>query len=173
MNLNYNRWKRLFFFALGLLIGTGFCMKWMEADLFLSGQKFTILGLEFFYPKEKVAIILKGIDDHVKTILRYHLNFDFAFMGGVYPGIVALCMMAKEKAQDNRIKKMLVIVSASQLIAWGSDITENLYLLKWAKNSTIGNDFGQYHFIVAAKWVIAITGVLVAIPFALRHRKTM
>ena len=45
--------------------------------------------------------------------------------------------------------------------------------MKWAKNSTIGNNFEQYHFIVVAKGLIAITGVLIAIPFALRRRKIM
>ncbi|MEI9807674.1 MAG: hypothetical protein WDO16_07230 [Bacteroidota bacterium] len=30
------------------------------------------------------------------------------------------------------------------------------------KNPVIGNEFGLYHFIVAAKWIIALTGVLVA-----------
>lgn len=171
MNLNYNQWKKLFLFALGLFIGTSFCMKWLEACFFLNGQRFTILGLELFYPKEKVAFILS--DEHVKAILRYHLSFDFAFMAGVYPGIAALCMMAREKAGADTLKKILAFLAALQLIAWGCDITENLYLLKWVKNSTIGNDFGQYHFIVAAKWIIAITGVLVSAPFALRRRKLM
>jgi hypothetical protein len=52
-------------------------------------------------------------------------------------------------------------------------LAEKLYLLKWAKNSTIGNDFEQYHFIVTAKWVIAITGVLAAVSLALQRRKIM
>ena len=169
MNLNHNQWKKLFLFALGLFIGTSFCMKWMEAYFFLNGQKFTILGLELFYPKEKVVIILS--DEHVKTILRYHLSFDFAFMAGAYPGIAALCMMGRGKTTGNTLKKFLAFLAALQLIAWGCDIAENLYLLKWVKDSTIGNDFGQYHFIVLAKWIIAITGVLVSVPFALRRRK--
>jgi hypothetical protein len=171
MNLNYNQWEKLFLFALGLFIGTAFCMKWMESDFFQNGQKFTIIGLELFYPKEKVAMVLSDIDEHVKTILRYHLSFDFVFMAGLYPGIAALCMMARVKTGINKLKKMLTIFAVLQLIAWGCDIAENLYLLKWVKNSTIGNDFGQYHFIVTAKWIIAITGVLISIPFALRRRK--
>jgi hypothetical protein len=34
-------------------------MKWMENDLFTNGEKFSILGLELFYPKEKVIGILR------------------------------------------------------------------------------------------------------------------
>lgn len=146
MNLNYNSWKKLFLFSAGLFIGSAFCMKWMEADLLLNGQKFTVLGLELFYPKEKVAGVLGSIDEHVKVILRYHLSFDFLFMTGVYPGIAALCMMARFKTLLPGVKRTLIFVAGLQLIAWGCDVVENLYLLKWAKNSTIGNDFGTISF---------------------------
>jgi hypothetical protein len=171
MNLNYSSWKKLFLFCVGLFIGSAFCMKWMEADLVLNGQKFSILGLELFYPKEKVAGVLGSIDEHIKVILRYHLSFDFLFMAGVYPGIAALCMMGRFKIQNPGIKKMLAIAAGLQLVAWGCDIVENLYLLKWAKNSTIGNDFGQYHFIVSIKWFIAIAGLLTSIFFVFRKGK--
>src|SRR3979490_3145055 len=97
MNLSYRRWKKLFLFCLGLSAGTAFCMKWMETDLWVNGEKFTIMGLELFYTKEKVMTVLAGLDGHVRTILNYHLHFDFAFMAGIYPGITALCMIAGEK----------------------------------------------------------------------------
>ena len=85
MNTEYNRWKKLFIFCLGLAMASAFCMKWMESDFWVGDEKFDILGLELFYPAKKVAAILSGIDPHVKTILGYHLSFDFAFMAGVYP----------------------------------------------------------------------------------------
>ena len=112
MNLNYNHWKRLFLLASGLVIGTAFCMKWMEADFFINGGKFTILGLELFYSKEKLAVILNSIDEHIKTILRYHLVFDFAFMAGVYPAIASLCMIAGEKIKYHKLKITLTIVAS-------------------------------------------------------------
>ena len=171
MSTNYKRWQKLFLFCLGLFTGTAFCMKWMEGDFWQGGQKFTIIGLEISYSKEKVAAILAGLDGHVKTILRYHLNFDFAFMAGVYPGIAALCMMAREKSVNSILKRIFFAFAALQLVAWGCDIAENCYLLKWIKNPVIGNEFGLYHFIVAAKWIIALTAVLVAIPFAIKKRK--
>lgn len=87
MNLSYNRWKSLFLFSVGLFIGTAFCMKWMESDLWAHGKKFTILGLELFYSQEKLADILSTLDIRVKTILQYHLYFDFAFMAATYPGM--------------------------------------------------------------------------------------
>ena len=171
MNTNYKRWQKLFLFGLGLFAGTAFCMKWMEDDLWHNGQKFTIIGLEISYSKEKVAFILSGLDEHIKTIMRYHLSFDFALMAGVYPGIAALCMMAREKSPSLALKRMLFVLAALQTIAWGCDIAENCYLLTWMKDPVRKNDFEVYHFIVAAKWLIAITAALVAIPLVLKKRR--
>ena len=95
-----SHWKKLFLFCLGLALGTSFCMKWLERSFYANDELFTIMGLELFYPKEKLIAILTGMDAHVKAILRFHLHFDFAFMAGVFPGIAAACMMAKEKLQQ-------------------------------------------------------------------------
>jgi len=156
MNLSYSRWKKLFIFCIGLSVGTAFCMKWMESDLWVNGKKFTVIGLELFYSKEKVITILSSLDSHVKTILNYHLHFDFAFMTGIFPGISALCMMAREKVFLTPLKKLLFILASIQLLAWAGDITENLYLIKWVKHPVIGNEFILYHFIVSGKWIIAL-----------------
>lgn len=171
MNLSYNWWKKLFLFGLGLFAGTAFCMKWMESDFLINGEKFTIPGLELFYTKEKVMSLLSGLDGHVKTILSYHLYFDFAFMAGVYPGIAALCMMAREKLSAGVLKKLLLVLATIQLIAWVSDIAENLFLLKWIKHPVIGNEFDSYHFIVIVKWLIALTGVFFSVPVLFLRRK--
>jgi hypothetical protein len=148
-------------------------MKWMEGDFIENGQKFTIIGLEISYPKERVAAILAGLDDHVKTILRYHLSFDFAFMAGVYPGIAALCMMARNKLARGAIRNILFAFAFLQLVAWGCDIYENSCLLKWINNPAIGNGFSFYHFVVSAKWIIALAGALLAIPFAIKKRSSL
>ncbi len=171
MNTNYKLWQKLFLFSLGLFAGTAFCMKWMEGDFIQNGQKFTVIGLEIPYSKEKVAAILAGLDEHVKTILRYHLSFDFAFMAGVYPGITALCMMARNKSTGKILPKILFFFAALQMLAWGCDIFENYCLLKWIRDPVTGNDFRTYHIIVYLKWFIALTGALLAIPLALRKRK--
>ncbi len=171
MSISYNRWQKLFLCCFGLFAAAAFCMKWMEGDFWQNGQKFTIIGLEVD-SKEKVAGILSGLDEHVKAILRYHLSFDFAFMTGVYPGIAALCMMAREKSTSSVLKKLLLVMAVLQVVAWGCDIAENYYLLKWIKNPVIGNDFGLYHLIVYAKWSIALAGALIAIPLAVRRKKS-
>jgi len=173
MSITGQKWQKLFLFSLGLFMAAAFCMKWMENDFLQGGQKFTIMGLEFFYPKGKVACILAGLDEHVKTILRYHLSFDFVFMAGVYPGIASLCMMAREKSVNGILKKILFVLASLQALAWGCDIFENICLLKWINNPVIGNDFASYHLIVAAKWIIALTGAMPAIPLAIRGRKQM
>jgi hypothetical protein len=170
MNLSNYHWKRLFLFCLGLFIGTAFCMKWMEGYLWANNEKFTILGLEFFYSKERVQEILSTLDYRVQTILRYHLYFDFAFMAGVYPGITSLCMMAREKIASSGIKKVLLLLATLQLLAWAADITENYYLLLWVNKPAIGNEFEWYHGIVAVKWIIVLAGVLLSVPVVLRRK---
>src|SRR6188474_3934336 len=97
MKNDSSRWHRLFLFCLGLFIAGAFAMKWMENDLLFNNEKISIFGLELFYTKEKIIEIFSGISDKVKTILGYHLSFDFIFMAGVYPGIACLCMLAAAK----------------------------------------------------------------------------
>ena len=173
MDSGYKNLQKLFLFCLGLFIGTAFCMKWMEADFLYNGSQFTIIGLEISYPKEQVISILSGLDEKVKTILRYHLSLDFAFMAGVYPGIAVLCLMAREKSASNIVKRILLLFALLQLVAWGCDIYENLCLLKWIKNPSIGEDFKIYHVAVAAKWIVALIAALLAIPLAIRKRRLL
>jgi hypothetical protein len=161
---NYSfRWNRLFLFCLGLLLGASFAMKWMENDLIYNGDKISIFGLELFYPKEKVVEIFTGIDDKVRTILGYHLSFDFIFMAGCFPGIACLCIMAAEKVNRQSIKPILLILAFLQTIAWVFDIIENYHLLKWLKNPVIGDEFEFYHIVVYSKWGIALTAALFAL----------
>ena len=159
-----NRWKKLFLFCLGLFIAGAFTMKWMEPDLNYHNENISIFGLELFYPKEKIAEIFSGINDKVRTILGYHLSFDFIFMAGCFPGIACLCMMAVHKVRNPVLKKILFVLACLQLFAWVFDIIENLYLLKWLHEPIIGNEFGVYHAVVYSKWIIALSAVLVSIP---------
>lgn len=150
--INSNKgWNKLFLFCAGLFIGSAFCMKWMESDFIQGGKTFTIIGLEITYPKEKVMEILSGLDDRVRTILRYHLSFDFAFMAGVYPGIAALCMMGRNKFRSGGWRNLLLAVAVLQLVGWGCDVYENYCLLTWLKNPVIGDNFSFYHLVVSAK----------------------
>lgn len=170
MNTEFKKWRNLFLFCLGLFTGTAFCMKWMESDFIYNDSIFTIIGLEATYSKEKVVTILSGIDEHVKKILLYHLYFDFSFMAGVYPGIASLCMMARSKITKIAIGNLLLALAIFQLIAWGCDIAENLFLLNWVNNPQVGNDFMIYHTVVFAKWIIALTGAMVAIPLSIKKQ---
>jgi len=157
------RWQRLFLFCLGLFIAGAFAMKWMENDLFFNNEKISIFGLELFYPKEKIVEIFSGISDKVKTILSYHLSFDFIFMAGCYPGIACLCMIASAKVAGKNLKRILFILAFMQIFGWTFDVIENYYLLKWLKNPVIGDEFNFYHIVVYSKWIIALTGALLAI----------
>lgn len=171
MILSYKGWQTIFLVSLGLFAGTAFCMKWMEPDFLYKGTSFSIIGLEISYPLEKVQDILRSIDYKVQTILSYHLYFDYVFMSGVYPGVAALCMMGSQKSGSIIFKKVLIVLALLQLIAFYCDIKENGYLLKWLNDPVTENEFQKYHIIVLIKWVIALTGVFLAIPFALRKRR--
>ena len=171
MIFRYKEWKQLFLLCLGLFAGTAFCMKWMEEDFIYNGSTFTIIGLVISYPKVKVQEILSGLDYRVRTILSYHLYFDFAFMAGVYPGIAALCMMARDKVNNMGVGKLLLVLACLQVVALGCDIAENSYLLTWLNKPVNGNEFQFYHIIVFIKWAIALAGALFAIPLAIRRRK--
>ena len=138
-------------------------MKWMENDLLFNNEKISIFGLELFYPKEKIVEIFSGINDKVKTILGYHLSFDFIFMAGCYPGIACLCMITSAKVAGKNLKRILFFLAFMQIFGWTFDVIENYYLLKWLKNPVIGDEFTFYHFVVYSKWIIALTGALLAI----------
>ncbi|MGQ0740558.1 MAG: hypothetical protein ACT4OJ_16030 [Bacteroidota bacterium] len=171
MIISYKGWKNLFLFCLGLFAGTAFCMKWMERDFIHNGSLFTIIGLEISYPKEQVASILSGLDGQVKTILRYHLSFDFAFMLAVYPGIAALCMMAREKAGSKIVRQVLYWLAFSQIIAFACDVYENCCLLRWIKEPQSITGFSFYHLAVMVKWGLALAAALLAIPLSFRKRR--
>ena len=163
-------WNRLFLFCAGLFIASAFAMKWMETDLVFDNKPISIFGLELFYSKEKIVEIFSGIDTRIKTILGYHLYFDFIFMAGVYPGIASLCMMASEKVNGRGIKIILFGLAFLQLAGWGFDITENYFLLKWLKQPVIGEEFGFYHVVVYTKWAIALTGIFFALGLIIVKR---
>jgi len=163
MKNDFSRWQRLFLFCLGLFIAGGFAMKWMENDLLYNNEKISIFGLELFYPKEKIVEIFSGINDKVKTILGYHLSFDFIFMAGCYPGIACLCMMARNKISRKSIKSILFALAFLQIFGWTFDVVENYYLLKWLRTPMIGDEFSFYHVVVYSKWIVALTGAVFAI----------
>ena len=163
MKNDFSRWHRLFLFCLGLLIAGAFAMKWMESDLLYNNEKISIFGLELFYPKERITEIFSKINDKVKTILGYHLSFDFIFMAGVYPGIACVCMMASAKVNSKNLKRILFILAFLQIFGWTFDVIENYYLLKWLRTPLIGDEFGFYHVVVYSKWAIALIAALFAI----------
>lgn len=160
------RWRGLFFFSLGIAACTTFIMQWLASDFWLNDQRFSILGLELFYSKKEVIDVLTQIKQPARIALNYQLVFDFAFMTGVYPGIASLCMLTREKIKKTGYRNLLFALAMLQPVAWAFDITENIFLLGWMAKPQIGDEFGTYHNIVAAKWLIALAGALCGIIFA-------
>ncbi|HMU47537.1 MAG TPA: hypothetical protein PKC72_14280 [Chitinophagaceae bacterium] len=172
MSLGQGYWKKVFLICLGIFAGTAFCMKWMENDLVSNGEKFTIIGLEITYSKEKLLSVILGLDDKVKTILRYHLSFDFAFMIGAYGSIASLSMVAASHYNRKKtIRNLLVSLAIMQAVAWLCDIIENVSLLRWVKTGSIGNEFNFYHPVVYTKWILALMGVLISIFFLIFKKR--
>jgi hypothetical protein len=159
-------WKKLLLFSLGLTLGAAFCMKFIEAEF----DGFSILGLELFYNRERIAGIFDNIDDRQLTLLRFNLVFDFAFMAGIYPLIASLCMLAKNKT-GNSTGRILTVLALLQIIAWVCDILENIFLLNWSYDSPV-QQLGTYHVIVWIKWMVAIAGVVFALLFIFRKPRT-
>jgi hypothetical protein len=84
-------------------------------------------------------------------------------MAGCYPGIACLCMMARIKISRKSTKSILFTLAFLQIFGWTFDVVENYYLLKWLNAPVIGDEFGFYHVVVYSKWIIALTGALLAI----------
>jgi hypothetical protein len=157
------RWRNLFLFCLGVTVATVFIMQWLETDFWVNDEKFSKPGLELFYSKREIITVLSQIKPPAKTALNYDLIFDFVFMAGVYPGIAALCMMAREKPGRKSIQTALFALAILQPVAWIFDVAGNCYLLKWMDKPAIGDEFGIYHNLILIKWVISIAGLFLPI----------
>jgi hypothetical protein len=82
-------------------------------------------------------------------------------------------MMARDKSGNAVLRNIFLITALLQIAAWGCDIFENCCLLKWINNPAMSSgNFRAYHIIVGAKWIIALSGVLLGVPFALRKRQS-
>ena len=158
-------WKNLLFFSLGLTLGASLCMKLVESDF----EGFSILGLELGYSRDKITSIFQNMNNHQADLLRFNLWFDFAFMAGIYLLIASLCMLARYRARV-RMRVVLLTLAILQIAALICDVTENLFLLRWSYGAQVPG-LGTYHFFVWAKWILALTGILFALPVLLRKRK--
>jgi hypothetical protein len=172
MQSAYQRWLKLFLFSFGIAIASSFILQWLAGDFWLNNEKFSILGLELFYSKRQVVDVLTHIDQSARIALNYQLIFDFVFMAGIYPAIASLCMIAREKQHASGVRNFLFAMAMLQPVAWAFDVTENIYLLNWLEKPEIGDDFGMYHNLVAAKWIIALVGSVSAILFILFRKKS-
>lgn len=168
---NTQRWKYLFWFGAGLALAAGFCMKWLEPGFRINGQLFTILELEFHTDIVHVDRLFRNMDPVVRAAVHQHLVYDYAFMAGVYPGIAALCMLAGERFSSGAWKNIFFMLAVFQLFAWGFDIAENYYLLKWLDAGKVSYQFRFFHLIVYSKWILAVVGFLCAILIVIFKRK--
>ncbi len=160
MSAIVTNWKKLFYFCFGLFLASLFCMKWMEDEFISNGKLFTILDLELYLDKEGLLKTVAGLNEKARTIVGYHLYFDFFFMAGVFPGIASICMLVRERVNMKLLRSVLFALAGLQLAAWSFDIYENLHLLKWLRKPETIDGIGFFHLLVKLKFIIAITGIL-------------
>jgi hypothetical protein len=173
MTANVFNWKKLLWFCLGLLLASLFCMKWTEADFISNGKLFTIIDLELNLNRPALINLLSGLDDKTKTIVSYHLHFDFVFMAGVFPGLVSICMMVKQVCSNPFFRSLLSLFALLQFVAWGFDIYENLHLISWLNNPGSVDSLLLFHLLVKLKFIFAFgAGVIALIAFIYFRKKT-
>ena len=162
MTANVVNWKKLFWFCFGLTLASAFCMKWIEGDFISNGKLFSIMDLELRLDKDGLTKLFAGMDDKARTILDYHLHFDFFFMAGVFPGTAAICMVTREKIEKKIIRAILFTIACLQLAAWSFDIYENTRLIKWMNDTATIDNIDLYHLLVRLKFTIAISGIIIS-----------
>jgi hypothetical protein len=129
------------------------------------------MDLELYLNKADLGKLLTGLGDKTRTIVGYHLHFDFLFMAGVFPGLACICMMVRERTGNKLMQSLLLLFATLQFFAWGFDIYENLHLIKWLNDpaSVDGVDF--YHLLVRLKFIFAIGALLAALAAIIFFRK--
>jgi len=72
-------------------------------------------------------------------------------------------MLMQHKVNRKTLKNILLALAFLQPVALALDIVESSFILRWLNHPINDDDFSIYHNIVIAKWLIALTGGLVAI----------
>lgn len=171
MSANDFSWKKLFFLCLGLTLASMFCMKWIEPEFISDGKLFTIIDLELNLDRRALINLLSSLDDKTKTIVGYHLHFDFAFMAGVFPGLACICMMMRNKCRNNIMGSLLWLFALLQFVAWSFDIYENVHLIKWLNEPASVDGLDLFHLLVRLKFIFAFGALVMALVTFLFFRK--
>ena len=171
MSANVFSWKNLFFFCLGLFLASMFCMKWIESDFISNGKLFTIIDLELNLDRQALVNLLSGLDDKTKTVVSYHLHFDFAFMAGVFPGMACICMIVRNNCRNSFFCSMLWLFALLQFVAWSFDIYENTHLLKWLNDPQSTDTLSFFHTLVRLKFIFAFGALIISLIAFLFFRK--
>jgi len=143
----------------------------MESEFISNGKLFTIIDLELNLDRRALINLLSSLDDKTKTIVGYHLHFDFLFMAGVFPGLACLCMMAREITGNKLVQSLLLLFGFLQFFAWGFDIYENLNLIKWLNAPATVDGIDLFHLLVRLKFLFAFVALLVSLVTFLFFRK--
>ena len=132
-----------------------------------STRKFSILDLEFPSSPLDLVNTINGIyklPDEIKNkairSLKNNLYLDFLFMPAIYGCVFLLCMHVSNKSTAIG-HPAFAAMAWLQLAAWVFDIIENIYLLRKIKPDSQPSQrlpHQLYHYMVLAKWAIALFG---------------
>ncbi len=163
---------------LGIVTITTFLLMRRNAmDFYSNGKSFTIFDLECPESKADVTALIDGLDIKAKTAVLDNLDTDYLFMVGIFPLIMLLNLIALRNlnyinAMRNDImldpayrgwRILLIIFIASQLIAWGLDLTENVVIEKWITTGIVNTDTAMFTLRTIIKFILSVGGFLVGL----------
>lgn len=165
-----------------LLIGT--CI--VSVCIWYTSQQTGLSHIELT-GKEKMETVFSTIDEHpgLQEAILQQLNTDYLFMVFCFSGIAVLCFMARKRAAEIRdMKKLLrqpvpgkgvmnlfLVLALLQIVTWGLDVWENAKLERWVSNKRVGDDHDMLQVMVTVKFILAVTGFLVAVIYLLATMK--
>ena len=169
-----------FCIAFGVMLIIALVMKLQRKYFYTNDvviRKFAMIDLELPASPREVVNIIKGIfllppDQSQKTLkaLKGQLYIDFIFMPVAYGAIFLLCMDVSWKMSSVG-HGLFSALAWLQVIAWLSDLIENIYLLNKIKPGVVASSDGAhkaYMLVEVIKWSIVLVSAVCSL-FALSY----
>lgn len=165
--IHHRRKLFCFFFVIALL--SAMWMGLLSQEIREKGMTdFSIMQLEL--PKDAMHLqqTLGAFHQYeVTDTVNTHLWVDFLFMLGAYPGI-AVWLLWLRRGSNKNLSRLLAIVAASQLIPLVLDIIENSHLLTAIEGDSLDIPVNTLKNMVYCKFVIAYSGVTLALAMTIK-----
>lgn len=114
-----------------------------------------------------------------KNFVLKQLHIDYIFMSVLFPFVLVWCFRVRSRLQslakgkwDKVLIWALFIVGLLQLVAWTFDFYENCQLEQWI-HAGKASDITLFKSLVIAKFVIFITGLILALYVSIKNCNKM